>query len=105
MVKPARHVFVCRYSRPDGSRPCCSGRGSGEVYAALLAGVCRRGDLGARVQVTESGCLGPCFDGPNVVIYPDGVWYAGVTASDVDEIVAEHLVGNRPVTRLLHEGD
>ncbi|MFI5290815.1 MAG: (2Fe-2S) ferredoxin domain-containing protein, partial [Polyangia bacterium] len=52
------------------------------------------------VAVTEAGCLGPCFDGPTVVVYPEGVWYANVTIADVDEIVREHLVGGRPVERL-----
>ena len=35
-----------------------------------------------------------------MVVYPDAVWYGGVTASDVAEIVDQHLVGGQPVTRL-----
>ena len=35
-----------------------------------------------------------------VVIYPEGVWYAGVTLGDVPEIVEAHLAGGRPVERL-----
>ena len=41
--------------------------------------------------VTPCGCLGPCFDGPNAVVYPDGVWYAGLAADDAPGLV-EHLV-------------
>jgi (2Fe-2S) ferredoxin len=52
------------------------------------------------VAVTACDCLGPCFDGPNLVIYPEGVWYAGVTAADVQEIVERHLVGGAVVERL-----
>ena len=34
------------------------------------------------------------------MVYPDGVWYAQVRASDVAEIVEEHLVNGRLVERL-----
>ncbi|HET6610715.1 MAG TPA: (2Fe-2S) ferredoxin domain-containing protein [Kofleriaceae bacterium] len=105
MPKPERHVLVCRFAREGGSRPCCASRGSPEVYAAFVEAVARHDDLAARVLVTDTGCLGPCFDGPNVVVYPDGVWYAGVTAADVPTIVTEHLVKNRPVPRLLANPD
>jgi (2Fe-2S) ferredoxin len=43
------------------------------------------------VLVTPCGCLGPCFDGPNAVVYPDGVWYGNLTVEDADAIV-QHLV-------------
>jgi len=36
-----------------------------------------------------------------VVVYPEGTWYVGVQPGDVAEIVEQHLVGGRPVTRLL----
>ena len=45
---------------------------------------------GVAARVTACGCLGPCFDGPNAVVYPDGVWYGGLTADDAAAI-AEHL--------------
>jgi hypothetical protein len=37
------------------------------------------------------------------VVYPDGVWYAALTASDAAEIVREHLVDGRPVERLRYD--
>lgn len=45
---------------------------------------------GVVARVTACGCLGPCFDGPNAVVYPDGVWYGGLTTDDASAI-AEHL--------------
>jgi (2Fe-2S) ferredoxin len=35
------------------------------------------------------------------VVYPEGVWYGGVTLADVDEIVESHIVGGKPVERLM----
>lgn len=48
-----------------------------------------RGAIG--VLATACACLGPCFDGPNAVVYPDDVWYGALDESDADAIVA-HLV-------------
>lgn len=49
------------------------------------------------VLVTPCGCLGPCFDGPNAVVYPDGVWYAGLDAADAAALV-DHLLGGAPIS-------
>ncbi len=99
---PRLHVFVCRNARPVTGRPSCEARGAAELFARLTEAAAA---LGGEVAVTESGCLGPCFEGPNLVVYPDGVWYAGVTPDDVDELVAEHLIGGRPVERLRFRPD
>jgi (2Fe-2S) ferredoxin len=48
------------------------------------------------VLVTPCGCLGPCFDGPNAVVYPDGVWYAGLEEGDAGQL-AEHLISGAPL--------
>ena len=47
-----------------------------------------RGEI---ARVTACGCLGPCFDGPNAVVYPDGVWYGGLTVDDASALV-DHLI-------------
>jgi (2Fe-2S) ferredoxin len=35
------------------------------------------------------------------VVYPDAIWYGGVTANDVDEIIESHIIGGNPVQRLM----
>ena len=55
----------------------------------------------AGVKVTATGCLTPCQCGPNVVVYPEGIWYAGVMPGDVAEIVAAHVDHNTVIARLL----
>lgn len=100
MSRPERHFFVCENARPEGGKPSCAQGGSGEVLRGLLAGLAQHRDLWGRVAVSSTGCLGPCFDGPTVVVYPEGTWYARVSSADVEELVHEHMVGGRPVTRL-----
>ncbi len=99
-MEPFRyHVYVCTQEKPEGM-PCCAANGSAAVVEALRAAVGRAG-LDNEVQVTTSGSLGLCERGPNVVVYPEGVWYSRVRVEDVEEIVREHLAGGRPVARLL----
>jgi (2Fe-2S) ferredoxin/SAM-dependent methyltransferase len=92
------HVLACDQKKPDG-QPCCSARGSAAVLDALRREIGTAG-LNDAVQVTTTGSLGLCERGPNLVVYPDGTWYSGVTPADVPEIVREHFVGGRPVARL-----
>jgi (2Fe-2S) ferredoxin len=56
--------------------------------------------LNRHVRANKSGCLDQCEHGPTVVVYPDAVWYGGVTLTDVADIVDQHLVGGVPVDRL-----
>ncbi len=97
------HVFVC-------TGKSCSSRDSAEVLEAFENHLKERGLLFGReakgknphgtIIVTACGSVGFCSIGPAVMIYPDGIWYAQVKASDVKEIVDEHLLNNRVVERL-----
>jgi (2Fe-2S) ferredoxin len=98
----SRHVFVCTNERPVGGKPSCGARGGAAIVAALQSALARHPEACATAAVTACGCLGPCFDGPTVVVYPEGTWYAGVRVEDVDELVREHLVGGRAVERLVY---
>jgi len=57
--------------------------------------------LKGRVRANQSGCLDQCEHGPNIVVYPEAVWYGGVTEADVDEIIDSHIVGGKSVARLV----
>ena len=95
-----RHVFVCENRRPDDDpRGCCAAKGGKEVREALKKAAKEAG-LKGRVRVNTAGCLDQCAHGVTVVVYPEAVWYGGVTLDDVDAIVNDHLVGGRPVERL-----
>ena len=95
-----RHVFVCCNSRPAGAlRPSCTADGNSGLHTELKKLVAAAG-LAGRVRINQSGCLDQCEHGPTVVVYPEAVWYGHVKVEDAAEIVAEHLVGGRPVERL-----
>ena len=87
------HIVVCVKSR-NGERKSCGDGDAAEIKAALKEEVNERGWKGS-VRVSESGCLGVCGVGPNVMIYPQGTWLAQVKLSDVPEIIktVEQLVG------------
>jgi (2Fe-2S) ferredoxin len=97
------HVFVC-------TGKSCSAVGSAAVKEAFESELKARGILFGKekkgknpqgsVILTECASVGFCAIGAAVLVYPDGVWYAQVRASDVAEIVAEHIINGRVVERL-----
>lgn len=101
MARFQRHLFVCINERAeDDPRGCCAARGGLEVAAAFKRKLYERG-LKRVVRPNKALCLDQCARGVVVVIYPEGVWYGGVTPDDVDEIIDEHVLGGRVVERLV----
>lgn len=94
-----RHLFVCTSPRASG-KPACGGGGGEAVLSAVQTLLIARG--AADVLVTPCGCLGRCFDGPNAVVYPDGVWYSGLVAEDAPDLV-RHLIEGTPLAAKVAE--
>jgi len=98
--KPKYHIFVCTSSRVNGQQKgFCHARESVEIVNSFMEEIEERG-LGGQVMVSNTGCLALCERGPLVVVYPDSVWYGGVSPEDVEEIMDEHIEGGSPVKRL-----
>ncbi len=101
-MEPFRHhVFICVQHRLE-DKPYCTELG-GEAVLDELQRLVHQRKLDHEVQVTPCGCLGLCHGGPNMVVYPEGTWYQGVTADQVGEIVQSHLIEGKPVARLAHQ--
>ena len=94
-----RHVLVCTggFCSPD--------RRGREIYSELARLLQREGLLfgPTRVKRGETPCLGVCAGGPIVVVYPDGIWYAGVTPALLERIVVDHFVNGKQISRINYE--
>ncbi len=78
-------------------------QGSGEVIDELHKAL-KRYELDAEIQIIETSSLSQqSSKGPELLVYPEGVHYVGVHAKDIDELVQEHLLKGRRLTRLLYE--
>ena len=89
------HILVC------GGTGCSSSH-SQALIDELNRELEEKGLLG-EVQVIKTGCFGLCALGPVVVVYPEGCFYSHVTEADIPEIVEEHILKGRIVTRLLYQ--
>lgn len=100
MLKPKYHVFVCTSSKINGQQKgFCYSKDAVQLIQAFIEEIEIR-ELTDEVIVSNTGCLGLCSSGPIVVVYPEGIWYKGVTIDDVSEIVESHFEKGIRVERL-----
>ncbi len=88
------HVLIC------GGTGCTSS-GSVKIQEAMQAELVAAG-LENEIKIVQTGCFGLCANGPIVIVYPEGTFYSRVAVEDVPEIVSEHFLKGRVVTRLVH---
>lgn len=90
----ARHVLICADRRPKG----CLGNGGFEVKKKLYQSKMEHNLNDVKISSIQS--LEHCEDGPTMAVYPDGVWYGGLTPEDIPRITEEHLIGGTAVEEL-----
>ena len=88
------HVLIC------GGTGCTSS-GSQNIQQAFAEQLKAYG-LEEEIKIVQTGCFGLCALGPVVIVHPGGTFYSRVEASDVEEIVSEHLLKGRVVERLVY---
>lgn len=88
------HILVC------GGTGCTSS-GSVKIIEALQSELEKNG-LEEEVSVVQTGCHGLCALGPIMIVYPGATFYSMVKTEDIPEIVSEHLLKGRVVTRLMY---
>ncbi|MBR1627019.1 MAG: 4Fe-4S binding protein [Bacteroidales bacterium] len=94
MTKFKTHILVC------GGTGCTASL-SDKIAKNLKDNLADKG-LENEVQVILTGCFGFCEKGPIVKIMPDNTFYTEVKPEDAKEIIEEHIVKGRKVTRLLY---
>ena len=105
MKRYDKHIFVCENRRPPGHpRGCCADKNSVKIRDLFKQRLKELG-LNASMRANAAGCLDACAHGVTVVVYPEQIWYGGVTLNDVEEIIQEHLIKNQPVVRLKIKND
>ncbi len=94
MTQFKMHLLVC------GGTGCRASE-SEQLFQSLKKEIIEKG-LENEVQVITTGCFGFCEKGPIVKVMPDNTFYTQVKPEDAIEIIAEHVIKGRKVTRLLY---
>jgi len=95
-----KHIFICTNQRTGGERKSCGEHHGMELVAAFKKSL-KDKSLPIRVRAQRAGCLDICDFGPTIAVYPEGVFYVNVQLADVEEIIQSHIIGDKPVERLL----
>jgi NADH-quinone oxidoreductase subunit F/NADP-reducing hydrogenase subunit HndC len=89
------HILVC------GGTGCQAS--SSKTIISRMNEYLKEKNLDKEVQVIATGCFGFCEQGPIVKIMPDNTFYTQVKPDDTEEIINEHIIKGRKVSRLLYK--
>ena len=89
------HVLVC-------VDPECLKRGAHEVMDALQDEIVTQGLIN-EIQVLETSRIGSCSSGPELMVYPEGIHYVGLTPDDIPYLVEEHFLKGRVASKFVEQ--
>lgn len=95
-----KHIFICTNERAPGATRRSCGQAHGMEIVDAFKKKLKEKNLNIRIRAQRAGCLDICDFGQTIAVYPEGIFYVGVELNDLDEIIEEHIVHNRPVERL-----
>jgi len=84
-----KNIFVCTNDR-QGEKPSCGDHQGTAVFKELRR-IAKDRNLHPRFRVAQAKCLGKCNQGVNIMIYPDNLWYSGITLDDLEAFAEKHL--------------
>jgi len=84
------------------SGTCGQASGSLQIIEAFTQELEKRG-LETKVRIKITGCHGFCEMEPNVIIYPDEIYYKKLKPKDVPEIIEKTILKNKVIPSLLYQ--
>lgn len=95
LVDEKIHVVVC----------CDTGCrvSGGDTIRLKLEDAVKRYNLEEKVGIYQGGCFGLCSTGPNIIVYPQGIFYTLINEKDIEELVGRHFREGNIVKRLVYK--
>ena len=90
-----RHILLCVGDK------CCDPQAGQESWEYLKRRLKEIGLPDGTVYRTKVGCLRVCCSGPIGVVYPEGTWYKEMTPANIERVLQEHFIQNRPCADLI----
>jgi (2Fe-2S) ferredoxin len=84
-----KQIFVCT-NNAHGEKASCGDQNGEEIFRQLRE-TAKKNGLHPKIRVAQAKCLGQCGKGCNIMVYPDNVWYSGVTVNDIPAIAEKYL--------------
>lgn len=93
-AKFKKHILICTNERSEGSQRRSCGRCGGYALRERLLELIQEHGLKGQVRANKTHCLDVCELGPAIAIYPDNLWYVGITPADIDAIFARSILAD-----------
>jgi len=80
---------------------CGQARGSEKIVQAFRKEI-KKQSLQDKVEIRATGCHGFCEVEPNIIIYPEGIFYQKLRPKDVKQIVSQTILNNKIIDDFLY---